>query len=84
MQTEQLKVTGMTCGGCSNAVAKALKSITGVGDVNVSLSTGEVTVNYDDGLTSPAQLKLAVKDAGYGVDAMNTDDNHQSTGGCCS
>ena len=44
MQTEHLKVTGMTCGGCTSSVTKALKAIAGVGDVNVSLAAGEATV----------------------------------------
>ncbi|SCC94100.1 conserved hypothetical protein [Thiomonas sp. X19] len=68
MQTELLKVTGMTCGGCTSNVTHALKAIPGVGEVKVSLSAGEATVQYDERLTSPDQLKSAVKGAGYGVD----------------
>ena len=83
MQTELLKITGMTCGGCTSNVTQALKAITGVGDVKVSLSAGEATVQYDERLTSPDQLKSAVKDAGYGVDVTNAAHNHQSKGGCC-
>ena len=33
MQTEQLNVTGMTCGGCTSKVAQALKAVNGVNDV---------------------------------------------------
>ena len=83
MQTELLKVTGMTCGGCTSNVTHALKAITGVGDVTVSLSAGEATVQYDERLTSPDQLKSAVKSAGYGVDATNTAQKPQGKGGCC-
>ena len=60
MQTELLKVTGMTCGGCTSTVTHALQAVTGVGDVNVSLSSGEAAVQYDERLTSPEQLKSAV------------------------
>ena len=35
MQTEQIQVTGMTCGGCTSNVTRALKAIPGVSDVNV-------------------------------------------------
>jgi len=35
MQTELLKVTGMTCGGCTSTVTKALKGINGVSDVKM-------------------------------------------------
>ena len=83
MQTELLKVTGMTCGGCISSVTHALQAIKGVDDVKVSLSAGEATVQYDERLTSPDQLKSAVKDAGYGVDATNAAHSHKSKGGCC-
>ena len=84
MQTELLKVTGMTCGGCTSNVTRALKAITGVGDVKVSLSAGEATVQYDERLTSPDQLKSAVKGAGYGVDTTNAARKPHGKGGCCS
>jgi copper chaperone len=70
MKSELLKVTGMTCGGCISNVTQALKAITGVGDVNVSLAAGEATVQFDEKLTSPEQLQSAVKGAGYGVDKI--------------
>ena len=83
MQTELLKVTGMTCDGCIRNVTKALKAVNGVGDVTVSLSAGDATVQYDERLTSPDQLKSAVKSAGYGVDAPNAAHSHRSKGCCC-
>ena len=83
MQTELLKVTGMTCDGCTRNVTQALKVIAGVNDVQVSLSAGEATVQYDERLTSPGQLKTAVKDAGYGVDTTNTAQQSQGKSGCC-
>ena len=83
MQTEQLKVTGMTCGGCASNVTRALKAISGVNDVNVSLAAGQATVQYDERQTSPDQLKSAVKGAGYGVDAANSAQKPQTKGGCC-
>jgi copper chaperone len=84
MQTEHLKVTGMTCGGCISNVTNALKAIAGVGDVNVSLAAGEATVQYDERLTSPDRLKSAVKGAGYGVDVTKAADGRQPKGGCCN
>ena len=67
MQTEVLKITGMTCGGCTTNVQQALQGVYGVGDARVSLSAGEATVRYDERLTSPEHLKSAVKGVGYGV-----------------
>lgn len=82
MQTQQLKVTGMTCGGCTSSLTKALKAVNGVADVNVSLSDSQATVKYDEKLTTPELLKSAVIKAGYGVDASNTTQQAQGKG-CC-
>lgn len=67
MKTELLKVTGMTCGGCVNSLTRALKSINGVDDVQVNLSTGDTHIQYEENVTSPQQLRLAVTNAGYGL-----------------
>lgn len=82
MQTEHLKVTGMTCGGCTSNVTRALKAIPGVNDVKVSLAAGEATVEYDESLTAPDQMKAAVKGAGFGVDATSSAPV-SPTKGCC-
>lgn len=83
MQTEQIQVSGMTCGGCVNNVTRALNAIPGVGDVKVSLSSGEATVQYDERRASPEQLKSAVKSAGYGVDVAKGAHSRPAKGGCC-
>ena len=82
MQTETIKVTGMTCGGCTSNVAHALKAVNGVHDVVVSLPNNEAAVRYDEQLTSPEQMKSAIKSAGYGVDAANVIQKPQGKG-CC-
>ena len=84
MQTETLKVTGMTCGGCTSKVAHALNAITGVHDVVVSLEDGQAAVLYDERLTASSRLQLAVEAAGYGVNTTNTIQKSQVKGGCCS
>jgi copper chaperone len=69
METELLKVTGMTCGGCLTNITHALKAVPGVDEVMVSLPAGEVMVQYDERMATSEQLQMAVKDAGYGVDS---------------
>ena len=83
MQTEYMNVTGMTCGGCTSKVSRALKSVAGVGDVDVSLAAGATTVQYDEHVTSSEELKSAVRSAGYGVDVVLATKVKQSKGGCC-
>lgn len=82
MQTETIKVSGMTCDGCSSKVAHALKAVTGVHDVVVSLTEDEAAVRYDEQLTTPDLMKAAVKSAGYGVDVTSETQKHQGKG-CC-
>ena len=78
MHTEHLMVTGMTCGGCTSKVSRALNALSGVEDAKVSLADGDATVRFNEQLTSVKQLKSAVTNAGYGVDGTM-----QSKGGCC-
>ena len=81
MQTEQIKVSGMTCGGCTSNVTKALQTVKGVNNVNVSLADNIATVQYDEQSTSVEHLKSVIKQAGYGVDVSNT--QQPSGKGCC-
>lgn len=84
MRTQLLRVTGMTCDGCTNNVLRALTAVPGVADVEVSLPAGEATVLYDDRLTSPDRLTSAVTGAGYGVDATNAAPRLSSKTACCA
>ena len=83
MQTEVLRVSGMTCGGCTSKVAHALEAMAGVRDVQVSLTPGVATVKFDEQRTSSEQLKSAVEQAGYGVDAPGSASVERAKGGCC-
>jgi len=82
MRTETMKIGGMTCGGCVSNVTKALNAVDGVKDVAVTLKPGAARIDFDESTTSPAQLRAAVKEAGYEVDAAG--DKSQARGGCCS
>lgn len=68
MKSEYLSITGMTSDACASAVTQALSSLMGVGQVKVSLADGEATVHFNERLTSPARIRGAVEEAGYGVD----------------
>jgi Cu+-exporting ATPase len=64
-QTINLKVTGMTCEGCSARVENALKSVAGVDTVVIDLSAGKATVDAGGEGMDSARLIVAVKLAGY-------------------
>jgi copper chaperone CopZ len=83
MQTESMAVTGMKCSGCPIKLSLALNGVTGVEDVQVSLASGEVTVRYDERLTSPPQLKAAVIGTGFGFDGIPATDGHDPRPNYC-
>ncbi|MWC28024.1 cation transporter [Paenibacillus sp. MMS18-CY102] len=65
MQTVTLKVEGMSCGHCVNAVEGALREAGAEGKVN--LSAGEVTVEFDETKLELQAIKAAIEDQGYDV-----------------
>ena len=64
MSTSNFTITGMTCGHCVASVSEEIGEISGVRDVAVELSTGQVTVTSDDPLDQ-ADVRAAVEEAGY-------------------
>ncbi len=67
MQTQVIKVNGMTCMGCVNSVKNVLEKIPGVSSANVSLEQKQVTVEYDGAITNANRFKDAIKGAGFEV-----------------
>ena len=80
MRTEILNVKGMTCGGCTSAVTKALQATQGVKDVAVDLDQGKATIRFDEGAASLSDLRGAVARAGYEVVDKPA---AQKSDGCC-
>ncbi|MEL7566974.1 MAG: copper ion binding protein [Dehalobacterium sp.] len=67
IDTVVLRVEGMTCGHCKNAVEKAVKAIPGVSSAEVTLDDKTVTVNFDTHVVGLDAIKKAIVDAGYEV-----------------
>ncbi len=67
METIQINIEGMHCGGCVSSVAKALQTVPGISKVDVSLEQKRAVVTYDPAQAGVAQFKAAVEDAGYDV-----------------
>lgn len=80
-----LKIGGMTCGRCATAVERALKAISGVNSVAVSLERGEANVAYDPARVDRRRLIEAVTNAGYLTnEPMETSFSHPPRRkGCC-
>jgi copper chaperone CopZ len=62
-----LTVTGMTCGGCENAVKRAVSRLDGVNQVAASHSENRVIVDYDATKVDRARVTDAIAKAGYQV-----------------
>lgn len=62
--TVQLKVDGMSCGHCVNAVKQALESVEGVRSAQVDLASGSAQVEIAEAV-APQALVDAVVEEGY-------------------
>ena len=73
---KRFKVTGMTCAACQAHVDKAVRKVNGVKEVNVSLLTNSMDVEFDDDL-NVSEINDAVKNAGYYSCELNKENNKE-------
>ena len=64
LQTIELSVDGMHCGGCTGRVQRALAAVPGVVDAAVDLDAHAATVTAQD-TVEPGRLVDAIREAGY-------------------
>lgn len=62
-----LPVEGMTCGGCENAVKRAVGAMPGVEAVSASHADRQVVVTFDPGKTTPADIEGKIDKLGYRI-----------------
>ena len=67
LETSTIRIGGMTCASCSQAITRSLIKTEGVKDANVNLATEKATVSFYLGKTSYAEIKKAIEDTGYQV-----------------
>lgn len=65
MQTYEFDVKGMTCGGCTSSVQRALSKMDGVTKVEVTLQPGTATVQADPDRVSAAKIESTLTGMGY-------------------
>ena len=63
MVTEKYNISGMTCAACSSAVERVTRKLEGVSESNVNLTTGILTITYDE--TKITQNDVVTKVALY-------------------
>lgn len=81
MRSESLKLAGTTTQDCADSVIRTLQGVNGVGGVAVVLENSEVSVQFDDQLTSSQELQNVLEQAGYALCAKKS--GHGENGSCC-
>ena len=69
MERVELKVEGMTCGGCVNSIQNALNARDGVSSATADLAAKLVTIEFDPAVIRREGLVAAIEDAGFDVAA---------------
>lgn len=70
MQTVELNIGGMTCGGCVKSVTKVLSETDGVASAQVDLDSAKASVQFNPDKTNVATLISAVEEAGFDAQAV--------------
>ena len=68
-ETQTLAVHGMTCGGCEQAVQRALQRLTGVEAASASHRDQRVTVTFDPAVAPIAAIRKTIETLGYTLGA---------------
>ncbi len=71
MKSETYIITGMHCAACSSAVERVTRKLDGVTRSDVNLTTGKMTIEYDESKLSPQAIIAKVDKAGFGARPLN-------------
>ncbi|MDG6921576.1 MAG: cadmium-translocating P-type ATPase [Nitrososphaerota archaeon] len=63
----QVKIGGMHCSFCASSITKAVATLPGVADVNVSLAHEEALIHYDPARVQISQIEDVFRSMGYTV-----------------
>lgn len=65
METENLRLKGMSCASCANSIEQAIQDVPGVIECNVNFAVSQAKVSYNTKKTNLARIQKAVSEAGY-------------------
>ena len=65
MITEAYRIDGMSCAACSSAVERVTNKIDGVEHSEVNLTTGKMTITYDESKVTRELIESKVERAGF-------------------
>lgn len=70
----RLRLKGMVCTSCSEAVERALGMVNGIKKAVVGLALEEAKIHYDPSIISPDQIIKAIEDSGFGAELISSGD----------
>lgn len=62
---QKFEVSGMTCSACQRTIEKDVKNLPGINEVNISLLTNMMVVDFDESMSNQGSIIKTVKRAGY-------------------
>lgn len=72
---QDFKMMGWVCPHCPDKTLKAVKQVEGVQDATADMEKHLLTVKFDDAKTTIAEIKKAIKKAGYACTLKDRGDN---------
>ncbi len=75
MKKSYFTVTGMSCAACSQSVERAVSALGGVINASVNLTTGKLSVEYDENKVTSNDIENTIIKIGFGVNHDNFEDN---------
>lgn len=67
VKTKKLRIVGMTCVNCQNAIQKKLRNTAGIKKAEVSYNSGTAVITYDTDIISLGDITAVIKRLGYEV-----------------
>ncbi|QLG87862.1 heavy-metal-associated domain-containing protein [Chitinibacter bivalviorum] len=67
METIEIGIEGMSCGGCTASVTRVLEAVAGVQSATVTLNPGKAQIVFDATQTSREVLETSIEEAGYDI-----------------
>ncbi|MBO6793041.1 MAG: heavy-metal-associated domain-containing protein [Balneolaceae bacterium] len=74
----KLKITGMTCAGCSNHISNALKEVDGIIDHKVEYPGDLAAIQYDPKKTNPDAIIKVIEQTGYKAEIIKENKKEKS------
>lgn len=77
-KTLKLKITGMTCAGCSNHISNALKEVDGIIKHQVEYPGDLATIHYDPKKTNSDAIIKVIEQTGYKAEIIKENQKEKS------